>query len=613
MASLFVARGHDQGQTFVLESSDAPVNLGRDSECKIRLADSETSRRHAKFVLEGRHWWIEDLRSSNGTLVNGSPIKRQRLTSGDRIEIGSSLLIYTATQLRTAEVDVIVRAELEDAGRIVSSIAGTPLTATWTGPTPMVPGSSGLSGDEISSRRFAPPGQIDPGSSSRGSVPLPLTDGHPKSGTIDADRSLEVMYRTAIAVGRTDDLDELLQRVLRIVFDWVEADRGCVMLKDPESQTLSPAVRCDRDGASETARSGPMSISRTILDYVITRGEGVRTSDAKDDARFDSAVSIVQGGVREALCVPLQGRYDIVGALYVDTYSSPGQIVASGNRRRFNDDHLRLITAIGHQAALAIEDTTYYSALLQNERLAAMGQTIATLSHHIKNILQGIRGGSFLIESGLDRNDTDAVRRGWTIVDRNQERISHLVMDMLTFSKERKPEKVIASLDDTVQEVCDLMQTRAQELGIDFGFFHDKVIPSAFFDPEAIHRAVMNLVGNALDAVSAVKDTAKVFVRTLFDPQEGWFIEVIDNGPGVAPEDREKIFSLFESKKGMRGTGLGLPVCDKIMREHGGRVEIDDPPMGSQGSVFRLVLPIETFPQDAGPDDDQLDAKKTMA
>jgi two-component system, NtrC family, sensor kinase len=515
---------------------------------------------------------------------------------------------------------------LEDAGRIVSSIAGSPLTATWTGLTPVGPGSSSFSGNLSSSDSKASKGQIDPGSSSPGSVRI--TDSHPKSGMIDADRSLEVMYRTAIAVGRTVDLDELLQRVLRIVFDWVEADRGCVMLKDPESQTLRPAVRCDRDGASETARSGPMSISHTILDYVIRRGEGVRTSDAKDDARFDSAASIVQGGVREALCVPLQGRYDIVGALYVDTYSSPGQIVASGNRRRFNDDHLRLITAIGHQAALAIEDTTYYSALLQNERLAAMGQTIATLSHHIKNILQGIRGGSFLIESGLDRNDTDAVRRGWTIVDRNQERISHLVMDMLTFSKERQPEKVTASLNDTVQEVCDLMQTRAAELDIDFGFYHDGELPNAFFDPEAIHRAVMNLVGNAIDAVSSLKDVkagqsdepsdpanewqAKVFVRTLFDPHEGWLIEVIDNGPGVAPEDRERIFSLFESKKGMRGTGLGLPVCDKIMREHGGRVEIDDPPMGSNGSVFRLVLPIETTPRNGGPEDGELEAPKTM-
>lgn len=567
MASIFVARGRDQGKTFTLDTEGMPI--GRDGTNAIRLNDSEASRRHARLETEQGQWWIVDLQSSNGTMVNGKPVVRQRLSTGDRVEIGGTMLIYTATERPVAGVDVIVRGEA-DASRIVSSIPGSPLTATWQG--------------------FVTPDDHH----------TPRPEDPSASGSIDADRSLEVMYRTAIAVGRTDDLDEVLQRVLRIVFDWVKADRGCVMLKDPESETLRPAVRCDRDGASETALSGPMSISRTMLDYVIDRGEGVRTSDAKDDARFDSAASIVQGGVREALCVPLQGRYDIVGALYVDTYSSPGQIVASGNRRRFNDDHLRLITAIGHQAALAIEDTTYYSALLQNERLAAMGQTIATLSHHIKNILQGIRGGSYLIEAGLERDDTDAVRRGWGIVDRNQERISNLVMDMLTFSKEREPERVTGALNDTVADVCELMQTRAEELSVEFDCHLDDSMPPADFDPDAIHRAVMNLVTNAMDAASRSdasddSDTpppaAKVFVRTWYDSPIGWMIEVVDNGPGIAPEDRERVFSLFESNKGMRGTGLGLPVCAKIMREHGGEIQIDTPPEGDSGVVFRLVLP----------------------
>ena len=160
---------------------------------------------------------------------------------------------------------------------------------------------------------------------------------------------------------------------------------------------------------------------------------------------------------------------------------SAGQLIASGNQQRFTDDHLRLITAIGHQAALAIEDTFYYSAVVQSERLAAMGQTIATLSHHVKNILQGIRGGSYLIEAGLDRDDTDAVRRGWGIVDRNQERISNLVMDMLTFSKEREPEKIEADLNETVRDVVELMQTRADEMKVKLRTRFDSVDATGMF------------------------------------------------------------------------------------------------------------------------------------
>src|SRR5438876_4155717 len=129
-------------------------------------------------------------------------------------------------------------------------------------------------------------------------------------------------------------------------------------------------------------------------------------------------------GVREAICVPMQGRYGLVGVIYIDTSIPPHRVMQQGSAaRKFNEEHLKLMVAIGHQAALAVEDTAYYSAMLQSERLAAVGQTIATLSHHIKNILQGIRGGSYLIELGLKEHDENVLKKGWDIVDKNQNRI----------------------------------------------------------------------------------------------------------------------------------------------------------------------------------------------
>ncbi|KAA1261205.1 Sporulation kinase E [Rubripirellula obstinata] len=608
MASLFVVRGRDQGKHFQL--SRGAIKIGRDRNSEIQLSDSESSRHHAEIHSDSTDGFeLVDLNSSNGTRVNGKAIDRVGLASGDRIEIGSTLLIFTGTTHTTSTsslsssedgsrylatgsrirsgkemeaahgVDIVQKSQV-DASRIVSSLS-------QAGVAPFESPVQSLADDQ------GPQSQDQ--------------QRHLESGLNDADRSLEVMYLTAIAVGRTDDLGEVLNRVLRLVFDWVEADRGCIMLRDNESDDLRAAARCDRDDAKNSVRGKPISISQTILQWVMEKKQGVRTSDARDDVRFDAAASIVTAGVREALCVPLQGRYGIVGALYVDTYTTPGNLIASGNKKRFNDDHLRLITAIGHQAALAIEDTTYYSALVQSERLAVMGQTIATLSHHIKNILQGISGGSYLIESGLGRDDTDAVRRGWSIVDRNQERISNLVMDMLTFSKEREPERVDADLNETVHDVLELMQARAGELGVELGSDLGTDLPVASFDQDGMHRAIMNLVTNAIDAASGmmaveddfdsddsedqeIKESPKVFVQTTFDPKTGWMIDVVDNGPGVAPEDREKIFSLFESRKGMRGTGLGLPVSAKIMREHGGEIDIVQPENVS-GTCFRLRLP----------------------
>jgi signal transduction histidine kinase len=642
MASLFVVRGQDQGKHFHLEPG---VNkIGRDRQSEIQLHDSESSRHHAEIRSNPEQGFeLTDLQSSNGTAINGQRVDQPKtLKSGDRIEIGSTLLIFTGTNRSTTSIaDLGAGVNLQAGVQLGDSGSGNPaggindLADGIDSPADGIDVVQQSRADEsriVSSldpsvSQFAMPGDLDQADHSRS----------------EADRSLEVMYLTAIAVGRTDDLPEVLKRVLRLVFDWVEADRGCIMLLDQQSGELRPAARCDRDGVENDARGKPISISQTILQWVLEKKRGVRTSDARDDARFESAASIVTGGVREALCVPLQGRYGIVGTLYVDTYTTPADWIASQTfserdavakkqSQKFSDDHLRLITAIGHQAALAIEDTTYYSALVQNERLAVMGQTIATLSHHIKNILQGISGGSYLIEAGLQRDDTDAVRRGWGIVDRNQERISNLVMDMLTFSKEREPQRSDGELNETVSDVIELMQTRAAELKVQLTGQLGENLPLASFDPDGMHRAIMNLVTNAIDAASGEMtlnrepasdedQTASnqvpseqelseqelsdqelsdqelsnqaspvVTVRTGFDPKTGWWIDVADNGPGIAPEDREAIFSLFESSKGMRGTGLGLPVSAKILEEHGGSIRIVSTP-GVKGTCFRMRLP----------------------
>ena len=117
----------------------------------------------------------------------------------------------------------------------------------------------------------------------------------------------------------------------------------------------------------------------------------------------------------------------------------PDRLLLAGKPSSFREDQLRMLVAIGRQAALAVENYRYQQAIVKAERLAAMGQTIATLSHHIKNILQGIRGGSYLIEMGLKEHDDSIVGKGWNIVEKNQAKIYDLVLDMLSYSKEREP------------------------------------------------------------------------------------------------------------------------------------------------------------------------------
>ena len=555
MASLFVIRGRDTGQHYDLLGSS--TSLGRESTNQIQLHDTEISRHHARVERsEDGQWNLVDLGSSNGSYINSVRITRHPLTSGDRVQLGSTLMIFSAS----------------------SDVLQSSLQAAGDGTLHDVAIVRSDSEDDLSQIR---------------SIFSPVLDvAHPSDVTAEPDATKtapsnwDVIYQVGQAITRTLDIDEMMRQVLDLIFQWVRCDCGCVMLFDEVTGHLTPAYR--RNRKTNNAQR-PLEISKTILDYVLTRREGVLTSNAQSDSRWTGAGSIVSLGIHEAMCVPMQGRYGVVGAIYVDTSTSPGVAAERGRAESFTEENLKLLSAIGNQAALAIEDTQFYRATVQAERMAAMGQTIANLSHHVKNILQGVRGGSYLIETGLNKQDFDVARKGWRIVERNQERISNLVMDMLSFSKERVPELREGDVRHTINEVVELMQNCAEEVQAKLLWHPPLHFPPVRFDPDALHRAVLNVVANAIDAVES-RGNGEVRLDLRIDPQTQLVeLAIEDNGEGIAPENLERIFSVFESKKGARGTGLGLPVSRKILREHGGDVVVASEP--GQGTRFTLRWP----------------------
>jgi len=547
--SLFVIRGADQGFRFELD--ERRVDIGREGANAFQLRDTEVSRHHAEITWRDKCHLLVDLNSSNGTYVNGRRVHEHRLASGDQVQMGATLMLYTGP------------AEESD-DQLLENVSIAP-------PHP--------SGDRSQIVRSI--------THDEGSRIFQSSSG-PESTWIGRARSnLEIVYRTALAASHTLDIDQLLNRIMDLVFEWMQADRGCVMLLHPEKHKLEPRVRRTRRGVSSEER---LTISRTILDYVLEKSEGVLTSDAQRDNRWDPAASILQMGVREAICVPMQGRYGVVGVIYIDTYRSPQEVILNGNATKFTEDHLKLLIAIAHQAALAVEDTRYYSAMVQAERLGAIGQTVATLSHHIKNILQGIRGGSYLIEMGLKDHNESTVSKGWKIVEKNQQKISAMVMDMLTFSKEREPDSQPGNLNEIVADVVELSQMRAGDLGVQLVWTPCAYLPTLVFDPEGMHRAVLNVVANAIDAACEVDRPGRVQINIEYLECDGKVRVVVeDNGTGIDPDLMENLFSPFVSSKKGRGTGLGLPVSQKIVGEHNGKIHVLNRP--GLGARFTLEIP----------------------
>ncbi len=562
MASLFViSPGADQGKRF--EFSAGPVAMGRDTSNPVQLHDHEVSRRHAELRLAPNGYQIVDLGSANGTYVNDRPVDRKALNSGDRVQLGQTVMVFNdggvgASRDLTARVDLLARSSPEDRSAILRSIPADEGSRVLQAPD----AAAGWLRDRL----------------------MPLS----------------VMYRATQAISNILDIDALSPQILELVFESIGADRGAILLKDESGQLVPKAVKWREPDQSDER----MTISSTIIDHVLETGQGVITTDAPSDKRFNTAQSIVDFQIREAICVPVQGRHTTLGVLYADIQAGPGYGLpaAAGRpaRTRFTQDQLMLMVAIGHQAGLAIENTQFYNDKIEAERLAAVGQTIATLSHHIKNILQGIRSGSYLIDLGLNEKDESIVRRGWTIVEKNQTRIYNLVMDMLSFSKDREPALEPADLNETVGEVIELMQSRAEELGVRLEWQPGENLTRVMIDPEGIHRAVLNIVTNAIDA-SEDSPEAQVVVRTEWDAAESMArISIADNGPGIDEADLPSVFQIFASTKGSSGTGLGLPVSQKIIREHGGKIVVQSRP--GQGATFILEIPMSGEPESENMD-----------
>jgi signal transduction histidine kinase len=168
---------------------------------------------------------------------------------------------------------------------------------------------------------------------------------------------------------------------------------------------------------------------------------------------------------------------------------------------------------------------------------------------------------------------------------------------MLTFSKDRDPDLQSADLNVVVAEVVDLMQARASERGVELFFSPAVDLGPLLFDPENMHHAVLNVVTNAIDACDD-RPQARVHVRVTRSV-DGELAQVIveDNGHGIDPDDLPKLFQIFQSTKGNRGTGLGLSVSQKILQEHGGEIVVEsEVDAGSQFTLqFPAIVPSEEF------------------
>ena len=565
MLTLLVLQGPDKGRRY--ELPDAPALVGRESRA-LPLSDNTVSRRHAELVPSDGDWILRDLGSSNGTYVNGQRVgNTYQLKLGDQIRVGRTLMVFGAQPGVSRTSSGAVKLAGEEAG-MDSAIMHT---------MPSNEDSMVLA------------------------VPEPAAA---------AMTNLKVLYQLGAALGSSFDVDQVLEVVMDLVFEHVKADRGIIMLIDPRNEELIPKIVRTREDNEPATAGGPgetisptgaggrsanndskagekIHASRTIINHVIQNGEGVLSSNAMADKRFSKGKSVHNLGIRSALCVPIKAhRFDAksgdetLGVIYIDS---------SVKNYSYSPDQLRLLTAIGLQAGMAIQNAKLYQQGLQAERMAAIGETTAALSHSIKNILQALRGGADVVEMGFKGSNLTQAHKGWRIVDRNLEKIYNLTMNLLAYSKPREPQLEPINPRVLVNECLELIAAAANEKGVMAVADVEPDHPAIPLDPDGMHQVLMNLLSNALDAVEPQKGLIRVVCR-YDDENHLSIIEVIDNGAGVPPSMMKHMFELFHSTKGNRGTGLGLAVARKIVEEHEGSITVNSTP--GEGTTFTIKLPV---------------------
>jgi len=224
------------------------------------------------------------------------------------------------------------------------------------------------------------------------------------------------------------------------------------------------------------------------------------------------------------------------------------------------------------------------------KELALLGQSMAFVSHGIKNILEGLQGGAYVVDEGINDGDMNLVLKGWQVVKNNIIDITSVTQNILYASKKRTIKLKRSFPADVVKSLVTNFQSKAEYLGIKIRYEAENNLPAVNLDLLSIRRMLNNLISNALAscAQDTTKDDHTVIVRAGIYNEFQFKFEVEDNGTGMEEHVRKKIFNDFYSTKGNEGTGLGLSVVNKIVKEHKGKIEVETYP--GKGSKFRIIF-----------------------
>lgn len=541
---------------YVLQGDQTTV--GRHPSNDIVLALDSISRFHARIDRRGKFHILQDLNSSNGSAVNGERVTQIAIHHGDQVTFGN--------------VEFVM--EVEGAGSLRQGEA-TPGSLVGRAIVDVDFSDVDNSG---SAKSFVKVEDFQ-SSKARSSVTSSVADKKVDKATlVKLNQRLSALYRLSELL-RDADLDSeqhTLERVLDVLFVAVPADRGVMLTRfHKDSENLDVIAVKYRDQPIVPQK---VTVSRAILKQVLSERVGVLSRDAQTDERFSASESILVGEVRSTIAVPMIVGDELIGVVHLDT---------TNPERTFEQKDLEFVMIVATESGVALSNMRMRKEAVHRQRLAAVGETVAGISHNVKNILLLSQGGAELLSRAIDKKDIEGVREAWQVVSRGIEKIGKLVRDMLEFSSNKKAELAEVDVNEMICSIAEEIEEQLVSKSITLELDLDESVKAQLYDDLGLQRTLMNLIINSVEAIS--HQQGLISVSTSARDGRRLIITLRDNGAGISADKMEKIFFPFFTTKGSSGTGLGLPMCKKCIEDMQGTITCESEE--NVGTTFTLELP----------------------
>ncbi len=411
------------------------------------------------------------------------------------------------------------------------------------------------------------------------------------------------LFEICQAMVSPEDLGQVLDTILDLTAQTLKADAGSILLFEAGSEDLK--MLAAKGLPPGVMKRGYISRKGSITERVLETSEPVIVNQTPEEKKAAESASSASA-IKSALCVPLFVKGEAIGTLNLNRYG--------GEADFFDDRDVKTVMILASQASICIDNARLYEENMAQARLAAIGQTVAGISHCVKNMLTGLRGGMGLVDMAAKAENWGASRKGAQLLRNNIERISLLVLDMLDYSKDKKkPIRRQSQIAPLFHEVMEITSLKAKRKSIEVEKEIEEDAQRVLLDPDQVFRCVLNLVENAIDSIDGggrvqmrCASVSAKEIDGIFGPQTdpaglGRVVRltVSDTGSGISEENLTHLFEPFFSTKESRGTGLGLAVTHKIVLEHGGRVTVDSE-IG-KGTSFHLYFP-KNIPEENAAD-----------